>query len=368
MGIFDKLERSIERGVNGAFARAFRSEVQPVEIASAMRRAMDDRAVSAGKGKRHIVPNLFVIELSSTDYEALVSEHEDDLADDLIATASEHAESQRYQPGGPVSVQFTEDSELETGVFRLRPSTARQVQPDMRRMPGRMPPARTPDDPRRPAGQEPQYGGDAPGLDTPPPLRSSGTRPAAPGDLDTGSPSGSPYSATSGGSPYSATSGSPPYSATSGDSPYSATSGGSGTSGGSPYSANEGGYAAAAEPAHPARPKRDDHRPSPAAPRRLRQRPWLDIDGERYPLLGAITVIGRDDDTDIVLDDPGVSRRHSEIRITYDGPHQVITIRDLGSTNGTYVNGDPIDSIHLADGDRLTIGRTHLLLHEGGTR
>jgi len=317
VGIFDKLERSIERGVNGAFARAFRSEVQPVEIASAMRRAMDDRAVSAGKGKRHIVPNLFVIELSTTDYEALVTEHEDDLADDLIATASEHAESQRYQPGGPVSVQFTEDSELETGVFRLRPSTARQVQPGMRRMPERMPPARTPDDPLRPAGHEPQYGGRPQGQqgpDTPPPLRSSG------------------------------------YSTTSGD---------------SPSSASAGGHAAAAEPA---RPKREDHRPSPAAPRRLRQRPWLEIDGDRYPLLGAITVIGRDDDTDIVLDDPGVSRRHSEIRITYDGPHQVITIRDLGSTNGTYVNGDPIDSLHLTDGDRLTIGRTHLLLHEGGTR
>ena len=305
MGIFDKLERSIERGVNGAFARAFRSEVQPVEIASAMRRAMDDRAVSTGKGKRHIVPNLFVIELSTTDYESLVSEHEEDLADDLIATASEHAESQRYSPGGPVSVQFTEDSELETGVFRLRPSTARQVQPGMRRMPERVPPARTPDEPRRAEGHEPPGGG------------------RRPQSLDTGSPSGSPYS---------------------------------------PYSAD------ADEPPHPTRPTRDDHRPSPAAPRRLRQRPWLDIDGERYPLLGAITVIGRDDDADIVLDDPGVSRRHSEIRITYDGPHQVITIRDLGSTNGTYVNGDPITSTHLADGDRLTIGRTHLLLHEGGTR
>lgn len=302
MGIFDKLERSIERGVNGAFARAFRSEVQPVEIASAMRRAMDDRAVSTGKGKRHIVPNLFVIELSTTDYESLVSEHEEDLADDLIATASEHAESQRYSPGGPVSVQFTEDSELETGVFRLRPSTARQVQPGMRRMPERVPPARTPDEPRRAEGHEPPGGG------------------RRPQSLDTGSPSGSPYSAD------------------------------------------------ADEPPHPTRPTRDDHRPSPAAPRRLRQRPWLDIDGERYPLLGAITVIGRDDDADIVLDDPGVSRRHSEIRITYDGPHQVITIRDLGSTNGTYVNGDPITSTHLADGDRLTIGRTHLLLHEGGTR
>ncbi|WP_158607684.1 FhaA domain-containing protein [Flexivirga caeni] len=315
MGIFDKLERSIERGVNGAFAKAFRSEVQPVEIASAMRRAMDDRAVSAGKGRRLIVPNLFVIELSTTDYEVLVTEDEGELADDLIATASEHAESQRYQPGGPVSVQFTEDDSLETGVFRLRPSTARQVEPGMRRMPERM----------------------APGLDTPPPLRSPGY---STGQSEAGPPG---YSTDHAG----------------------ARSGGWPQAPAAPVSAP-----AAPGPAYPSRPAgaRDDHRPSPAAPKRLRQRPWLDVDGDHYPLNGAITVIGRDDDADIVLDDPGVSRRHSEIRITFDGPHQVITIRDLGSTNGTFVNGDPIGSMHLADGDRLTIGRTHLLLHEGGHR
>ncbi|WP_446666482.1 FhaA domain-containing protein [Flexivirga sp. B27] len=320
MGIFDRLERSIERGVNGVFAKAFRSEVQPVEIASAMRRAMDDRAVSAGKGKRHSVPNLFVVELSTTDYEGLVTEHEEELADDLIATASEHAESQRYQPGGPVSVQFTEDESLETGVFRLRPSTARQIQPGMRRMPERapersperMPPARDVDDPRAPRGHEP---GGPRGFETPPPLRSSGS------------------SAISGGSSGS-----------------SATSQRQGTA-----------------PPQPA-PARNDYRPSPAAPRKLRTRPWLDVDGDRYELSGAITVLGRDDDADVVLDDPGISRRHSEIRITYDGPHQVITIRDLGSTNGTFVNGDPISSLHLSEGDRITVGRTHLIVHEGGTR
>ncbi|GGB22427.1 hypothetical protein GCM10011492_10270 [Flexivirga endophytica] len=317
MGIFDKLERSIERGVNGVFAKAFRSEVQPVEIASAMRRAMDDRAVSAGKGKRHVVPNLFVVELSTTDYEGLVTEHEDELADDLIATASEHAESQRYQPGGPVSVQFSEDESLETGVFRLRPSTARQVQPNMRRMPERMPPARDHDDPRAPRGHEPP-----PAADRVAGERSGGAyRDPAPG-LDTGSPSGSPYSTRNGGQPS----------------------------------------------APPSPTNKSDYRPSPAAPRKLRERPWLDVDGDRYPMLGAITIIGRDDDADVLLDDPGVSRRHSEIRITYDGPHQVITIRDLGSTNGTFVNGDPIDSLHLTEGDRITIGRTHLIVHLGGTR
>lgn len=318
MGIFDRLERSIERGVNGVFAKAFRSEVQPVEIASAMRRAMDDRAVSAGKGKRHVVPNLFVVELSTTDYEGLVTEHEEELADDLIATASEHAESQRYQPGGPVSVQFAEDENLETGVFRLRPSTARQVQPDMRRMP----PARDVDDPRAPRGHEP---------------RAAGGRPAAP-RAGQGTGLGAAYAS---GTPARDTP--PPLRS----SDYSASTSSSG---------------------QPSGRKPHNYGPSAAAPRKLRRRPWLDVDGYRYELAGAITVIGRDDDADIVLDDPGISRRHSEIRITYDGPHQVISIRDLGSTNGTFVNGDPIGSLHLSEGDRITIGRTHLIVHEGGTR
>ncbi|MGN6300169.1 MAG: FhaA domain-containing protein, partial [Angustibacter sp.] len=44
MGLFDRVEHRLERAVNGVFARAFKSEVQPVEIASAIRRAMDDRA------------------------------------------------------------------------------------------------------------------------------------------------------------------------------------------------------------------------------------------------------------------------------------------------------------------------------------
>ncbi len=68
MGLFDRVEQRLERAVNGAFARAFKSEVQPVEIASAIRRAMDDRAAVLGQG-RTIVPNLFTVELSDTDYD-----------------------------------------------------------------------------------------------------------------------------------------------------------------------------------------------------------------------------------------------------------------------------------------------------------
>ena len=278
MGLFDKLERRLERGVNGAFARAFRSEVQPVEIASALRRAMDDRASSVGKGHRPIVPNLFSIELSATDYDRLTA-YEDALSDELIASAAEHADTQRYRPGGPVTVTFSENDELETGVFRVRPSIAKQAFV-----------GRHHDEPRR---HQPEPWQEEP-FPEPEPMRE---------------PHPEPQQAPQ-----------PPLSA------------------------------------------------SPAAPRRVRQRPWLDVDGDRYPLFGAITVIGRDDDVDIILDDPGISRRHSELRVTNDGPHLIITLTDLGSTNGTFVNGERIDRVRVQEADRITVGRTSLIVHEGGHR
>jgi len=103
----------------------------------------------------------------------------------------------------------------------------------------------------------------------------------------------------------------------------------------------------------------------PAASTRQRshpaQRPWLDIDGDHYPLLAAITILGRDNTADVILDDPGISRQHTEIRVTNDGPHLIANIRDLGSTNGTFVNGERITSRRLADGDRVNVGRTALI-------
>src|SRR5450756_1124385 len=123
VGVFDRVEQGLERAVHGVFAKAFKSEVQPVEIASAMRRAMDDRATAIGHG-RTFVPNLFTIELAPTDFERLTGFSEM-LTEELVASAQEHAESQRYHPGGPIKVDFQSAEDLETGVFRVRPSTAK---------------------------------------------------------------------------------------------------------------------------------------------------------------------------------------------------------------------------------------------------
>ena len=272
MGVFDRVERGLERAVHGVFAKAFKSEVQPVEIASAMRRAMDDRATTIGHG-RTFVPNLFTIELAPTDFERLTS-FSDMLTDELVASAQEHAESQRYQPGGPIQVNFLSKEDLETGVFRVRPATAKAAGG-----PSVIPPA-------------------------PPSVFS---------------PQSAPPVFAAGGAAGSATA-LPP----------------------SPITHQEP-VPSALQRSHPA------------------QRPWLDVDGDHYPLLAAITILGRDNTADVILDDPGISRQHTEIRVTSDGPHLVTNIRDLGSTNGTFVNGERITSQRLADGDRVNVGRTVLI-------
>ncbi len=87
-------------------------------------------------------------------------------------------------------------------------------------------------------------------------------------------------------------------------------------------------------------------------------------DGSHYPVrLGAI--IGRED-CEILIPDPEVSRRHAAIR-EIEG---AIGIEDLGSRNGTLVNGERIDGVRtLSEGDQLRVGDTVLRFESaGGTR
>jgi Protein of unknown function (DUF3662)/FHA domain len=102
------------------------------------------------------------------------------------------------------------------------------------------------------------------------------------------------------------------------------------------------------------------HSNVPAAPTRqpAQLQPVLDIDGQRYSLNAPSIVLGRSSEADILIDDTGVSRRHLEIR-TGPGIAQAI---DLGSTNGSYVNGQKIvGTSELADGATITMGRTKII-------
>lgn len=321
MGWFDRLERKLERVVNGAFARAFRAEVQPVEIASAMRRAMDDRAAVVAHG-RTLVPNDFVIELADSDFERLTT-YEDMLTDELLASAQAHVETQRYAPGGPLQVQFARGDDLETGVFRVRADTGARK---------RRPSARHTDHDHQLARPH--------NLAHPPQATAAADGVAGIARKAATAAESAMASTAAARSAFPAAEVSPPYHV--------------------PPPHQE--HAPVADPVAHADPPAPEAAPLVPPPPLVdpTSRPWLDVDGDTYPLLGALTVIGRDAAADITFDDPGISRRHAEIRVTHDGPRLVISLRDLGSTNGTYVNGERITSAQVSAGDRITLGRVSL--------
>jgi FHA domain-containing protein len=81
----------------------------------------------------------------------------------------------------------------------------------------------------------------------------------------------------------------------------------------------------------------------------------VSLDDRRYVLDGPRATIGRSKDTDCVLRDPNVSRRHAELRRAETGDWQIV---DLGSTNGIKVNGRRVSSSRLRPGDEVTVGTT----------
>ena len=249
MGVMQRFEHRLEGMVEGAFARAFRSELQPVEVASAMQREMDDRAAIVAQG-RTLVPNDFVVELSDSDAERL-GVYADSLGMELATMAREYAREQGYSFVGPVRIRFDAAPDLATGMFRIRSGVIRGTTLQDGEI-------------REPVSDLP--------------------RPA-------------------------------------------------------------GGY--------------------PGAPRLLVSGPDGGPDGQRtYQLTGPVTILGRGTDCDLRLVDPGVSRHHAELRAEGD---QVVLV-DLESTNGTFVNGQPVRRVQLADGTRITLGRTTLVFRTDAVR
>lgn len=82
---------------------------------------------------------------------------------------------------------------------------------------------------------------------------------------------------------------------------------------------------------------------------------------ETYPLDREVVSIGRLSECDVVVSDPGASRRHAEVR----KENGSFVLSDLGSTNGTKINEDTVSERELQHGDRITIGRTVLEFRKG---
>ena len=244
MGVLQRFEHRLEGMVEGAFARAFKSELQPVEVASAIQREMDDRAAIVAQG-RTLVPNDFVVEVAEDDY-ARLDVYADSLGIELATLAREYAKEQGYSFVGPVRMRFEGVRDLTTGTVRILSGVIRGTTVEDGEI-------------RRPASDVPQ--------------------PA-------GAFHGNPRLLVSG-----------------------------------PEAGPDGGT----------------------------QR--------TYEISTPLIILGRGTDCDLRLVDPGVSRHHAEIRVE-DGE---VVLVDLGSTNGTFVNGQPVRRVTLTDGTRVTLGRTTLV-------
>ena len=91
----------------------------------------------------------------------------------------------------------------------------------------------------------------------------------------------------------------------------------------------------------------------------------LSVDDGGLPrelVLDGTTLVGRDPACEIGHADPRLSRRHAEFRVTADG----VRLRDLGSRNGTLVNGHPVEEIVLAPGDVVQIAHLTIRFNDAG--
>ncbi|MFC8304729.1 FhaA domain-containing protein [Specibacter sp. NPDC057265] len=256
MGLFDNVEKGIEKAVRGAFSLGSKT-LQPVEMANALRRELDDKAMTLDAG-RTLAPNVFSIELGDTDFERARSWGVT-LAEELCDVVINHARSQGYVLQGPVRVAFNHHEVLRPGQFEVNSSTEREMSSQAAHQA-----------PPRPSGR-PGHGPEvnAAAQQAPTPVYKRRTAPAP----------------------------------------------------------SEQGQAV------------------------------LDIDGQRYSLNAESIVLGRSSEADILIDDTGVSRKHLEIR-SVDG---VSTAVDLGSTNGSYVDGHRVQgTAELHDGSSITMGRTQI--------
>ncbi|MFD0352525.1 FhaA domain-containing protein [Streptomyces sp. NPDC127110] len=265
MGVLKRFEQRLEGLVNGTFAKVFKSEVQPVEIAGALQRECDNNATIWNR-ERTVVPNDFIVELSAGDYERL-SPYSGQLGDELAGLVRDYAKQQRYSFMGPIKVHLEKAEDLDTGLYRVRSRTLAS--------------STSQDSPQAPQGGQGGYG--YPPVGAPP--------------MPPGPPQGGP------------------------------------------------GARPGAAPAAPG---------APGATRR-----WIEINGTRHQISRPTLVLGRSTEADVRIDDPGVSRRHCEIR-TGTPP----TIQDLGSTNGIVVDGQHTTRATLRDGSRIVVGSTTIIYRQ----
>lgn len=117
MGLLDSFERGLERVVGGAFAKTFKSGLQPVEITAALRRELDTKAAVVARD-RILVPNRFTVRLSQVDHDRMVALGPA-LLDELIDLVQRHAAAQHYSFAGGISIDLEPDASLTQGMVEV---------------------------------------------------------------------------------------------------------------------------------------------------------------------------------------------------------------------------------------------------------
>lgn len=111
------VERKLENVVNTVFARAFRSQVEPIEIATRLTKELDAQARLLNRDKR-LVPNNFTVHLSPPDYDGLAPMARA-INDDIVPELRRHAGERRYVFNGPIRIDYECDPALSIGRFRV---------------------------------------------------------------------------------------------------------------------------------------------------------------------------------------------------------------------------------------------------------
>ncbi len=182
MSIFGKFEKKVESAVNGVFARAFKGDVQPVEIAARLQKELDAEAKLMSRDKR-LVPNEFSVGLSEHDH-AKLTPYSKTLIAELAAELKTHARDMGYVFNGPIRIHFDQDTALPTGRFTVASEAVAGMTPSV----------------DRPAAPGPRSGSSASSARS---ARSSQSAPSAPSSWSAPSAQSAP-SGLSGASAFSA--------------------------------------------------------------------------------------------------------------------------------------------------------------------
>ncbi|MCL2735684.1 MAG: DUF3662 domain-containing protein [Propionibacteriaceae bacterium] len=125
MGFFSQAEKKLEGAVGGIFARAFKGDVQPVEITHQLCKELDSQAQILAQDKR-LVPNDFLISLSKHDYARLFP-YSKTLTAEITTDLREYAAEHEYIFNGPISIQLEERPDLPVGRFQVASETVAEV-------------------------------------------------------------------------------------------------------------------------------------------------------------------------------------------------------------------------------------------------